>query len=372
MNINDILHAGLNRVYTAAVVHIRKRGQVVYERAVGHPNPEHSDAPTRPDTLFDLASITKIFTATAFLALADLGHIEVNTPLSQVIPEFAGPRPIRPYEHPLIPGAWVTVESSTELVDAGQITFHHLLTHTSGLPAWRPLHTLPPEKIRAAVLNTPFAYPPGTHVVYSDIGFILIGWALEALTKKPLDQVIEEEVIRPLGLTSVHFRPKGRTNKDISVAATEVYPQQARRMWGEVHDENAWAMGGISGHAGLFATAHDVAELGQAWLDRLYGRGRLPLTEGRAQLAVREQAQEGDVRRGWGWALRSPQPAGFTYPLGERAFGHTGFTGTSLYIDPDRELVIVALTNRVYFGREAEPILQWRRALHETVIKDWG
>ena len=371
MTLDDVLHAGVGRVYTAAVVHVRRGGRVVYERAVGQPNPEASPAPTRVDTLFDLASVTKVFTTTAFLALVEEGRIEVDAPLARVFPQFTGRREIRGYEDPLHPGEWITVESGGQ-VDAGRVTFRQVLTHTSGLPAWRPLYTLPPDAIRPTVLDTFFAYRPGTRVVYSDIGLILLGWALEALTARPLDRVIEEVVTRPLGLTSVHFRPVGRTPFEENIAATEVCPHRGRRVWGEVHDENAWALGGIAGHAGLFATARDVAGLGQAWLDRLQGRGDLPLSTALAREAVQEQARDGDVRRGLGWALRSPLPEGFTFPLGERTFGHSGFTGTSLYVDPERELVIAALTNRVYFGRDAAPILQWRRELHERVVAIWG
>ncbi|NPA90153.1 MAG: beta-lactamase family protein [Chloroflexi bacterium] len=366
--LDRLLTSGLGRVYTAAAVHIRHRGETIYERVVGHPNPEASPTPARIDTLFDLASLTKLFTTTAFLTLVDEGIISLTTPVADVLPEFQGLRPIRPYEHPLNPGEWVTVDPDGE-VDAGTITFHHLLTHTSGLPPWHPLYRLPTDRIRPTVLHTFFSYQPGTHVLYSDVGLILLGWAVEALTGLPLDRAIQERVADPLGLTTLAYRPVGRTRFQPNIAATEVCAFRGRRMWGEVHDENAWALGGIAGHAGLFATVRDVAAFGQAWLDRLGDRGTLPISGHLARQAVREQARENEVRRGWGWALRAPVPEGFTYPLGEQAFGHTGFTGTSLYIDPEREVVIAALTNRVYFGRDPQGITAWRRALHEEVSK---
>jgi len=368
--LNTLLKEGVDTVYTAAVVHVRREGDIIAEVAIGYPNPEASRSRTRRDTLFDVASLTKLFTATAFLALVTRGDVHLDTPISSIIPEFSGLRPIQPYEDPTQPGAMVTISTSDVPVDASKVTFRQLLTHTSGLPAWRPLYQMPREKIRTTVLATSFAYSPGTHVVYSDIGFILLGWALEALTGQPLTEVIAQYVTRPLGLTSVQFRPVNRSPFNPNIAATEYCSWRGRRIWGEVHDENAFALGGISGHAGLFGTARDLGAFGQAWLDRLRGAGNLPLSPSWAQEAVREQATEEKTRRGLGWALRSPDPNGYTYPLGENAFGHTGFTGTSLFIDPDRQLVIVALTNRVYFGRDPEGILRWRRKLHELVYSE--
>ncbi len=138
-------------------------------------------------------------------------------------------------------------------------------------------------------------------------------------------------------------------------------------MWGEVHDENAWALGGVAGHAGMFGTAKDVGMFGQAWLDALGGAGPLPLPPALAREAVMPQAEEGGVRRGLGWALRSADPETFTSPLSPQAFGHTGFTGTSLHVDPTTETVIVVLTNRVYYGRDARGIMAFRRHVYRTI-----
>ncbi len=368
--LRDHLRAGLDRVYTAAVIQVRVGGNIVYERALGHPNPEASNARTRQDTRFDLASLTKIFTTTAFLSLVEQGRVGLDTPVCAVLPSFSGSRPIRPYEDPLQPGNFITLSSSEEPVDASQVTFRQLLTHTSGLPAWRPLFRMPPEERRAAVLGTFFSYPPGSHILYSDLGFILLGWALEALTGTSLADVIAQQVTQPLNLPSVAFRPVGRSPFDPNIAATEFCTWRGRRIWGEVHDENAFALGGVSGHAGLFGNARDLGLFGQAWLDSVQGRKAAFISPSLAQEAVKAQATEGSTRRGLGWALRSPDPNGYTFPLSPGAFGHSGFTGTSLFIDPDRELVVVALTNRVYFGRDAEPILRWRRVLHDILTRE--
>ena len=371
--LDAVLDTGLNKVYTAAAVVVRHEGREVYARAVGHVNPEATDAAATLATCFDLASLTKMFVTTAFLRLlAEHGDVDLDTPVCAVLPEFRGARPIRPYEDPLRPGQMVTVSEEAGEVDAGTVTFRHLLTHSAGLPAWRPLYRLPRERIRGEVVHTFFAYRPGARVVYSDLGYMLLGWAIEALSGNSLPRALRRLVLDPLGLAHVHYRPLGQEPPVPveQVTATEKYAWREARTWGEVHDENAWAMGGISGHAGLFGPARDVAALGQAWLDALEGRGPLGIPRDLARAAVSLQAEDGDVRRGLGWALWSPLETSPSHPLGTRAFGHTGFTGTSLYVDPERALVIAALTNRVYFGRDAAGIIAWRLALHRGVVRD--
>ena len=364
-------HAG--RVYTAAVLHIRRHGEIVYERAVGYPNPEASPATTTPDTLFDLASLTKLFTATAIMALIhqrpDAFPEGVDTPVAHILPEFRGKRPIHAYEDPLHPGEWVTVSEGARDVDAGVVTLRDLLAHCSGLPAWRPLYRWSPQTIRQRVLNTFFSYLPRTRVVYSDIGFILLGWVIEAVTGQQLDHAIRDLVLNPLGLKHVGYRSPGKTPfpREDKVAATEFCRWRGRRVWGEVHDENAWALGGVAGHAGLFGTARDVAAFGQAWLDALHGKDTLPVPTPLVREAVSEQAKDGVVRRGLGWELRSSDPESFTFPLSPSTFGHTGFTGTSLHVDPERQIVIACFTNRVYYGRDASGIMEFRRKVYRVV-----
>ncbi|NPA27281.1 MAG: serine hydrolase [Chloroflexi bacterium] len=369
--LDPVLQQGLDRVYTAAVVQVRHRGRAVYHRAVGWPDPEAAgEQVTTRHTLFDLASITKPFVATAFLHLvARTPELGLNTPVAAVLPEFQGLRPVRAYPHPLQPGYTVQPSRHDGLIDAAQVTFQHVLTHSAGLPAWTRLYTLEPEALRATVLGTPFAYPPGQRVIYSDVGFMILGWAVEALAGRPLDQAVHALVLEPLGLRATGYRPAHRREPlpPGAVAATEACPWRGRRVRGEVHDENAWRLGGVAGHAGLFSTAAEVAAFGQAWLDATRGHGPLAelLGPDLARQAVQLQAAEGPVRRGLGWALWSPAPRSASHPLGPRTFGHTGFTGTSLFVDPDCDLVIAALTNRVYFGRDSTPISDWRLALHQ-------
>ncbi len=373
----SIIHDALGRVFPAAQLAVRLDGAVVLSRAYGWLDPETQQIPTRPDTRFDLASVTKLFVATAFMTLVEEGRVALDQPVRTVLPEFAGPRPIRPYDDPLSPGAFVQVVPPTdETADAGRVTFRHLIVHNSGLPAWRPLYREgSPAAALQTALHTYFSYPTGARVVYSDVGLILLGLALERLTGRPLDAIVRERVTAPLGLSHTDYIGKAQTpspnpqsairNPQSEIAPTEFCAWRGRRIVGEVHDENAAGLGGVAGHAGLFATASDVAAFGQIYL----GGGRPLLRADTVAEMTRLQAEDGAVRRGLGFALWSPDPEASGNPFSRRAFGHAGFTGTSLWIDPDRALVVACLTNRVYYGRDTAGILGFRVALHRAIVE---
>lgn len=413
--LDEFLAQTVNSGIPAVSLQVRQDGQVLYEQAAGWLDPDTHQQPTQPTTFFDLASLTKLFTATAFLRLVAAGKVELATPVSQILPQFSGRRPIQPYEDPLHPGKFICVNARgkttearsylkkrlyapwraaactqrsevknqylspvagrracTELaevspvvhVDAGQVTFQHLLSHSSGLPAWRPLYRQPAGAIREFTLDTFFAYPTGATVLYSDLGFILLGWAIEQLTGEPLEQAIVQLVGSPLDLSAFRFGPVPPAQS----APTEYCPWRERRVHGEVHDENAWAMGGRAGHAGLFGHAAAVAALGQAWLDAVDGASHFLLPP-LARQATGRQAATATVRRGLGWSLWSPDSDNPGRPLSPAAFGHTGFTGTSLYVDPQRRLVIACLTNEVYNGRQNRTITAFRQVLHELIVR---
>ncbi|MBL8093890.1 MAG: serine hydrolase [Anaerolineales bacterium] len=356
--VEQILRDAVPEVAPAIQIEIRWRGDTVFARAMGDLDPETRQRPVHADTRFDLASVTKLFVTTAFMRQVETGSVTLATPVSAILPAFSGVRPIGPYEDPLQTGRFITIAEGG-LVDAGATTFRQLLTHTSGLPAWRPLfRQSEAEAARALAFATHFAYPPGTRVIYSDIGLILLGLALERLTGLTLAAAVRRSVTDPLGLSHTGYRPA----LDVTCAPTEICAWRGRRVVGEVHDENAARLGGVSGHAGLFSTAADVAGFGQSFLD-----GSLLHRATIAEMA-REQAVDGTLRRGLGFQLWSPDPEASGFPFGPMAFGHTGFTGTSLWIDPDQALVVALLTNRVYHGRAPGGIARLRVALHQAIV----
>jgi len=364
---------GLGRVFPAAVLLVNWHGTPVFHRAYGHLDPDTCHRLTHTDTLFDLASLTKLFTATAFMTLVGAGRAELDCPVVEILPEFSGSRPIGPAEDPLNGDIIPTLEAYTGiLVDAATVTFRHLLTHTSGLAAWRSLFRdlegIPPAARRQRAVELisgyDFAHLPGDRVVYSDLGFILLGEAVARLTGQPLDQAVRSLVLDPLGLAHTAYCPLHPQ----SIAPTEMCAWRGRRLRGEVDDENAAAMGGVSGHAGLFSTAWEVAILGRLYLDGgRYGDVRLLSPELAAEM-VREQAAGEGHRRGLAWMLATDVDASCGPAFSRQSYGHTGFTGTSLWIDPTRELIVVLLTNRVYHGRDGTNIATFRRFLHENVI----
>jgi len=294
-----------------------------------------------PDTRYDLASLTKVVaTLPSVLRLVAAGEVGLDDPVGRFF-SSAG---------------WFRQPS---LADA---SVRSLLTHTSGLPAWRPLFAEVSERrtALAAVLQSPLEQPG--EVVYSDLGFMLLGALVERVAHERLDAFAAREVFAPLGMTDTRFGPLA----GVPVAATEDCGWRDRVLEGEVHDENATVWEGVAGHAGLFGTAADLARYARAWLMRDPSLGPEPLLAE----ATQEQAVAGDgaaagARRGLGWALAGPN--GFA-GAGARGFGHTGFTGTSLWVDPAAGHAVVLLSNRVHPRRgPPEAIQRLRVAFHEAV-----
>lgn len=320
-------------------------GRVLYQAQFGRAAvvPEPRPLPERP--LFDLASLTKIVaTTTLALRYLEQGRLYLSQRVATVLPAFgaAGKR---------------------------DVTFHHLLTHTSGLPSWRRLYgpDLSPQAALETIYRLPLERPPGTAVVYSDLGFMVLGAALAEIGGAPLDVLARREVFEPLGLRDTCFCP-GPQLRDRCVA-TEVVPERGGLIWGTVHDENASAQGGVSGHAGLFSTTHDLARFCRLWLGKGTVDGVRLLSPATVAAATRDQTRL-DQRRGLGWVL---QPNSYWVPAdlcSPAAYSHTGFTGTSLLLDPEYDLFAVLLTNRVHPTRgdqSAERIRTVRARFHNAL-----
>lgn len=313
--------------YPGAAVVVGRRGFAVFEKGYGRLGWTASSAPVVPDeSIYDLASLTKVVgTATAAMILWDEGRLDLDAPVARYLPAFSG-------------GA------------KDQVTIRHLLTHTSGLPAGRDLRRLAADRwqARQVVVSTPLACRPGACQVYSDLGPDVLGFAIEAITGQGLDAFLEERVFRPLGMDDTGFRPEGGARDRI--APTEVSPPRGYPLRGEVHDENAWALGGVAGHAGLFSTAADLSVFAQMMLNRgTYNGVRIA-----SDSAVARFTQRTAGTRALGWDTADGEGTAGLH-MGERAYGHTGFTGTSLWIDPDRDLFVVLLTNRVHAPRARRP-----------------
>ena len=339
-----VVEQSLAEICAAAVLHVRVHGKVVCDEAFGRRLPDGDTVTT--DSIFDLASITKLFVGTALLALHDERRIALDDRIVNVLPEFAGLDQRRSH-----------------------VTYRHVLTHTSGLPAHVNFRDeLGASAVIARVCSTPLSAAPGASVMYSDLGFMLAGEAVARISGMPLDEALRLLVFEPLELSDTFYRPQ--PDVMARVVCTEKDAWRKRLLSGEVHDENCWAMGGIAGHAGIFGTAADVAHFADMY--RLGGAAgpHRTLLRPTANAATREQARGSDERRGLAWALKASDRHSSGSRLSSRSYGHTGYTGTSVWVDPTRALTVVLLTNRVFFSRQPEPIRALRAAVHDAVVED--
>jgi len=337
-----VLERGLaDRAYPGAIAMVGDRHEVIATVAVGHqdwaPSPKVDEY-----TIWDLASLTKVIgTTTALMQLWADHRVDLDAPVQHYLPEFVGPH--------------------KELV-----TVRHLLTHSSGLPGWRPLYkeaTSPAEALRL-LYQTPLDTLPGVRMVYSDLGAMLLGKIVERVSGEPLDVYLRRHVFAPLGMTSTMFKPPKRLLPRI--APTERDPWRGRLVHGEVHDENAYFLGGVSGHAGLFSDAADLSRFARMYLQGGQLDGARIVTP--VAIDTFTRVQDATLsNRALGWEVpNGSNSAG--HRMSNRAFGHTGFTGTSIWIDPARDLFVILLTNRVDPTRDNPRLGPVRVQLADAVV----
>ena len=334
-----IQHGISEQIFPGAVAYIAEDGTIPYCEAFGFRMCLPEIKPMQRDTIFDLASLTKpIVTATLIMRCVEEGAVELNKPVQYYLPEFS----------------------------QSQVTISHLLTHTSGLPAWRATYL--ESKNRDSVVNylcqIPLDYPTETQVVYSCLGYILLGKLLERVTGKPLDALAQKRVFRPLDMYRTRYNPPSTWTD--TCAATEDSNSFEKRMvdyqphdWregvivGEVHDENAHFLGGISGNAGLFSSATDVAKFCQMLID---GGDGVLTAESICRIAT-VQTTGLNESRGMGWII-----------LEDGSLYHTGFTGTSIRINLERKMYAILLTNRVHPDASRPGIVDFRAKFHQSIF----
>jgi len=352
----ELLDAGVEEsAYAAAVLRVDRGDEVLCERSAGY---------ARAASLFDIASLTKPLTAALFLVLSQEGHLSPDGVAAEVLP-FTSPDP-----------------------RAREIRFAHLLSHTSGLPAWLPLY----EKVAAAeaaegrrlsgtaeghdrilaeILSLPLSRAPGAGCEYSDLGYMLLGRAIEVAGFRSLDRLLTEKITGPLGMRETRYLPLAaisecETGQLIPTGWSEV---RQREKAGEVDDENAAAMGGVSGHAGLFATAGDLFLFAREIVRARRGEGRVLSRPSAARMTTRVAHPPGCPRTlGFDTPTPPHSQAGEHAPAD--AVGHLGYTGCSMWIDPVREISVILLTNRVVFGSDNRKLSALRPRIHDAVWKE--
>lgn len=337
MAARPIIDAAIGSLCTACVLRVERRGETeTYATGTLCPDPSAGpDGPCVAESIFDLASLTKLATTALALALVRERVIELGTPLRELVPDFRGGR-------------------------KDDVALAQVLTHTAGLLWWKPLFKDARSLDEAVCLaaQEPLAHDPGTFV-YSDLGYVMLTAGLARAGGASFADLVRERVLGPVEARTCAFGPR----EAAACAATERDAEwRGRRLRGDVHDENAFAMGGVAGHAGLFGTAADVAALIRVFRDGAVIGNEL------AGTARREHARGQNARRGVGLALRAPDGPMVGRHFSEDAYGHTGFTGTSGWVDPAQDLTVIILTNRVYFGRANDDALyRFRIAVHEAV-----
>jgi CubicO group peptidase (beta-lactamase class C family) len=355
----ELLAEGVrNKAYTAGVILAARGEDIVFHAAAGE---------AQLSSVFDVASLTKPLVASLFFVLAQEGKVAPEDRLSEVFP-FGQP------------GA-----------SAAGIRFLHLLSHTSGLPAYKPFF----EGIRAAeekegkrlwgtsdahdrimdaILNLPLDGVPGAACVYSDPGFILLGRALELIAFQPLDRLLHRLLAEPLGMRDTAYLPLSglsecETGRLVSTGHSDV---RRREKQGDVDDENAAAMGGVAGHAGVFSTAYDLFLFAREILRARRGEGRVFTRSAVLRMTTKVPEMPGCPRTpGWDTPTRTEgkeSQAGSRFPEG--SFGHLGYTGCSIWIDPSREAVVALLTNRIFYGKQNEGLKSLRPMLHDAIMEE--
>lgn len=313
--------------FPGASVMVGRRGAAVFSKGYGRLGWTKDASRVDPDaTIYDLASLTKVIgTTTAVMILYDEGRLSLDARVVEYLPAFTG--------------GW-----------KDSITIRQLLTHRSGLPASRDLWKLAtnPQEARLGVVDAMLQCRPGVCFEYSDLGMVLLGMVVETVTGVGLDRFLHERVFEPLGMASTFFRPADSLRARI--APTDVTPPRGYPLRGEVADENSYALGGIAGHAGLFSTASDIAVFAQMMLNGGEYNGVRIVSDSTIAMFTRRTAGT----RALGWDTADGDGGSGSYLSGS-SYGHTGYTGTSLWIDPDREMFVVLLTNRVHAARARRP-----------------
>ncbi len=330
-------------VFPGASVAVTHQGKLVALKAMGRFTYDPQSPEVTSASIFDLASVSKVVaTTTVAMILYQRGLLDLEMPVVSVVPEFSGQDERR-----------------------AEVTLRMLLAHSSGLPAYEKLFLRAPTKtqLRDAAFTTPLAVDPGSQAAYSDVGFIILGVALERIVDEPLDRFCQREVFGPLGMAHTAFNPPAAWRPSIPPTVDD-NSFRHRIIQGEVYDENASVLGGVAPHAGVFAPAHDIAIFANAMLN-----GGRPIlhSETLAVFTRREWSPPG-TSRALGWDTPSSPSQSGKY-FSPHSFGHLGYTGTSLWIDAERQLSVTLLTNRTWPDASNKAIKEIRPKFHDAVIE---
>lgn len=354
--IRDLLDKGVNEgTFPGAVLLVAYRGNVVCSEKVGFRSNIPLRFPMEKNTIFDLASLTKpLATTLAMMKLVDEGIVELNRPLYELM-------------------------QSASLKDKRGLTPRLLLSHSAGLADWKPFYLklvqFPPEFrrgiLREQIIDLPFAYSPGTACLYSDLGYMLLEWIIEEKTGETLPSFIGRSFYNRMSLRKIFLGSENRPEniKTEQFAATEDCPWRRKIMCGDVHDENAYALGGYSGHAGLFGTAEEVLSLAKMLREHYRGEREDIFSVATVREFFKKQTTVKDCTFALGWDTPSSENSSAGIYFSDNSVGHLGFTGTSLWMDLDKDVIVILLTNRIHPTRDNDKIRAFRPVIHNAVME---
>ena len=343
--VDSIIYNGITeKAFPGAALLINLDGKIIYKKGFGKFTYESDSPDVKPSTIYDLASLTKVIaTTTAAMICIDRKYFTLDDKVEKFIPDF-------------------------KANDKENITIRNLLLHNSGLPAWEKFYdkNLTKDQILSDIYSSKLGYKTGSKTVYSDLGMIVLGKVIEKVTNSSLDKFCKKEIFEPLGMNDTYFNPPDSVKYKIPPTENDIYWRN-RLIKGEVHDETASLLGGVSGHAGLFSNVEDLAKFLLLILNKGIYKNKRIINSETVELFTKRQSQESSRALGWDTKSETGSSAGNLF--GTNSFGHTGFTGTSIWVDPDRNLFVVFLTNRVYPSREKNKLLSIRPKLHDAVIR---
>jgi len=344
IQVDEIIQSAIrDSAFPGAVVLVSEEGKIIYEKAFGHLTYNDTSAAVTKNTIYDIASLTKVIaTTTAAMICYDKNLFSLDDPVAKYIPKFSQNR-------------------------KEKVTINNLLLHNSGLPAFKRFYESysSADEITSDIYKTPLKYETGSKTVYSDLGFITLAKIVEQVTGKRFEDFCNEEIFIPLQMNSTFFNPAESVIHNIAPTEYDNYWRN-KLIWGEVHDETASLLNGVAGHAGLFSTAKDVSNLLQLLLNDGTFNGHQIIKPATVKLFTTRYSDKSTRALGWNTKSEENSSAGNLFDL--TSFGHTGFTGTSAWVDPTKDIFIVFLTNRIYPARKNKKLYKVRPVLHDAVI----
>ncbi len=338
-----ILKSIRDSVFPGAVLVIGNQDSIIYQKAFGHFTYDTTSPAMTLNTIFDLASVSKVVgTTTAAMILYDEGKLKLDEKVKTYLPEF-------------------------DNHGKGEITVRNLLLHNSGLPAFKKYYDIynTGEEVINDIMNTELIYKPGEKYVYSDLGIITLQKIIEKITGTTLDKFLEAKVFKPLGMNRTMYNPPDSLKNQCAPTEIDTF-YRMRQIQGEVHDERAYMLGGVAGHAGLFSTGPDLAKFAMMMLNGGRLNGRAYVKKSTIDYWTTRQTKQSS--RALGWDTKSTDGiSSFGTKFSKNSFGHTGFTGTSIWFDKDNKIFVILLTNRVYPTRKNRKIYKMRAVYHDAI-----